>query len=97
MESNIFKNNDRTVIVVNKILNDLTVMKFDDKKELLKLAHRVKKLRTEKGVTQEEAYNDTGIHFGRIEQGKRDASYTTLLKISSYFGLSLNNFFDKGF
>ena len=29
----------------------------------------------------------------RIEQGKRDASYTTLIKISSYFDLSLMDFF----
>ncbi len=97
MESNIFKNNDRTVIVLIKFHNNLSVMKFDNKKELLKLAHKVKKLRTEKGVTQEDAYNDTGIHFGRIEQGKRDVSYTTLLKISIYFELSLQEFFGKGF
>lgn len=69
----------------------------EEKKALLKLANRVKKLRTSKDLTQEDAYNDTGIHFGRIEQGKRDASYTTLLKISSYFDLTLEGFFNEGF
>ncbi len=65
-------------------------MKMNNKDELLKLANRIKNLRIEKGVTQEIAYIDTGIHFGRIEQGKRDVSYTTLVKLSKYFNLSLN-------
>jgi transcriptional regulator with XRE-family HTH domain len=64
---------------------------------LLKLASRIKKLRLEKKLTQEDAYNDTGIHFGRIEQGKRDISFTTLKKICDYFNLSLEEFFSKGF
>ncbi|WP_295809754.1 helix-turn-helix transcriptional regulator [uncultured Apibacter sp.] len=63
---------------------------MNNKDELLKLANRIKNLRIEKGVTQEIAYIDTGIHFGRIEQGKRDVSYTTLVKLSKYFNLSLN-------
>ena len=58
---------------------------------LLSFASRIKQLRLEKGLTQEEAYNDTGINFGRIEQGKRDASLTTLVKLAEYFGVSLND------
>ncbi len=58
---------------------------------------RVKQLRTDRQLTQEEAYNDTGIHFGRIEQGKRDASFTTILKICNYFDLTLEEFFIKDF
>ena len=61
---------------------------------LLKLANRVKELRIKKGVSQQNAYNDTGIHFGRIEQGKKDIKYTTLLRISNYFEISLNDFFE---
>lgn len=69
-------------------------MKNDNKDSLILLAKRVKELRLKKGLTQEDAYNDTGIHFGRIEQGKRDASFTTIKKISDYFGLTLKDFFD---
>lgn len=58
---------------------------------LLKLAKRVKELRKIKGVSQQNAYNDTGIHFARIEQGKRDVSYTTLLRICNYFNISLKD------
>lgn len=73
-------------------------MEIDTKEELqLVLAKRIKQLRIEKGVTQENAYGDTGIHFGRIEQGKRDPSYTTLIKISKYFNLKLEDFFGNGF
>lgn len=69
-----------------------------DKKELLnKLAKRVKELRSKKGITQEDALNDTGIHFGRIEQGKRDISFTTLLKICQYFQIPPKDFFGKDF
>lgn len=61
---------------------------------LSQIAKRVKELRKKKGVSQQNAYNDTGIHFARIEQGRRDLSYITLLRISEYFGISLKEFFD---
>lgn len=61
---------------------------------LIKLAKRVKELRKVKGVSQQNAYNDTGIHFARIEQGKRDVGYYTLLKICNYFKVTLNEFFN---
>lgn len=87
-------------MVINKIkyLHDLSVMKSIEKDELLlKLANRIKELRIERNLTQEDAFNDTGIHFGRIEQGKRDISFTSLNKICSYFNLSLEEFLSKGF
>ena len=87
-------------MVINKIkyFHDLSVMKSTEKDELLiKLANRVKELRIAKNLTQEDAYNDTGIHFGRIERGKRDVSFSSLKKICDYFELSLEEFFSKGF
>ncbi len=53
------------------------------------LANKLKGLRKIKGVTQEQVYNDTGIHIARIEQGKRDISYTTLVKLAQYFEVGL--------
>lgn len=65
------------------------------KKELLsKLAKRIKELRNEKGVTQADALTDTKILFSRIEQGKRNISYTTLHKICAYFEISPQEFFE---
>jgi len=73
-------------------------MKDDNKKELLvDLARRIKGLRKVRNLTQEDCYNDTGIHFARIEQGKRDISYTTLVKICKYFNISLKDFFENNF
>lgn len=65
---------------------------MDEKELLLSLAIRLKELRKGKGLTQEDVYNDTGIHIARIEQGKRDISYTTLIKLADYFGVTLDYF-----
>ena len=73
-------------------------MSKEYKKELLlQLAKKVKLLRLKKGISQETAYNDTGIHFGRIEQGIRDISFTTLFEICSYFNISFSEFFENHF
>ncbi len=73
-------------------------MNNERKKELLlNLAKKVKSLRLMKGISQETAYNDTGIHFGRIEQGKRNISFTTLYEICNYFNISLTEFFANQF
>ncbi len=60
---------------------------------LISLAKRVKELRQKKGVSQQNAYNDTSIHFARIEQGKRDISYSTFLKVCEYLEISPKDFF----
>lgn len=65
---------------------------MDEKEILLGLAMRLKELRKNKSLTQEDVYNDTGVHIARIEQGKRDISYTTLIKLSAYFGVTLDYF-----
>ncbi|MEO9513455.1 MAG: helix-turn-helix transcriptional regulator [Flavobacteriaceae bacterium] len=73
-------------------------MKKEGNEQLLtNLAKRVKELRKIKGVTQEDALNDTGIQFSRIEQGKRDIQLSTLQKLCKYFGISLKEFFDGSF
>lgn len=59
---------------------------------LLKLAQKLKEQRQKKNVTQEQVLFDTGIHIARIEQGKRDISYTTLCRLADYFGISLAEF-----
>jgi transcriptional regulator with XRE-family HTH domain len=73
------------------IIYDFSVMD-NDKEILLKLAVRLKALRKSMKVTQEEVYNATGVHIARVEQGKRDISYTTLRKLAQYFQVSLSEF-----
>jgi transcriptional regulator with XRE-family HTH domain len=60
---------------------------------LKKIALRCKKLREERSLTQEDVINDTGIHIGRIETGKRDVSISTLKKLCKYFDVSMSEFF----
>jgi DNA-binding XRE family transcriptional regulator len=82
---------DFSVIVSSVIIYDFSVMD-NDKEILLKLAVRLKALRKSMKVTQEEVYNATGVHIARVEQGKRDISYTTLRKLAQYFQVSLSEF-----
>lgn len=87
---NIIKNTYRTVINGFHLFPDFPVM--NDKEILLVLANKIKELRKTKHLTQEDVYNDTGIHIARIEQGKRDISFTTLVKLARYFDVPLNHF-----
>ena len=68
--------------------------KLSKEEVLLNLAQRVKILRKQKGVTQQEAYIDTGIQFSRIEQGKRDIQLSTLNSMCTYFEIELKDFFE---
>lgn len=83
------QNTHRTVIAKVICYPDFSVM--NDQELLLNLAKRLKELRKHKGVTQWEVYNEIGIHIARIEQGKRDISYTTLCRLADYFGVPLSS------
>jgi transcriptional regulator with XRE-family HTH domain len=50
-------------------------------------------LRLAKNVSQEEIYNETDIHIGRIESRKLNITVSTLSKLCDYFGISLETFF----
>jgi transcriptional regulator with XRE-family HTH domain len=60
---------------------------------LKKLANRIKELREKEGLTQEDVFNDTGIHVARLETGKRDFSVSTLEKLCTYFDITFVDFF----
>ncbi len=61
---------------------------------LLKLvAQRLKQIRTERGLTQEDVYFDTDMHVGRIETGKFNISISTLAELCSFYEVSLVEFF----
>ncbi|MDQ3111773.1 MAG: helix-turn-helix transcriptional regulator [Bacteroidota bacterium] len=64
-----------------------------DNQFLKRVALRIKQLRQEKGITEEDFLNDTGIHIARIETAQRDFSMTTLQAICKYFGISVSEFF----
>jgi transcriptional regulator with XRE-family HTH domain len=60
-----------------------------DPKLLKQLATRIRDLRTAKGITLEEFYNDTGIHLARIESSQANVTVSTLNHICRYFGVTL--------
>ncbi|NBO60774.1 MAG: XRE family transcriptional regulator [Flavobacteriia bacterium] len=55
----------------------------------------LKSLRTERQLTQEDVYNDTGIHISRIETGRVNVSLSTLKAILDYYQTSLSQFFQN--
>jgi transcriptional regulator with XRE-family HTH domain len=61
------------------------------------VAKRLKNLRSEKSLSQEEVYNDTEIHIARIETGKFNISISTLDALCEYYSISLEKFFSEGF
>jgi transcriptional regulator with XRE-family HTH domain len=50
-------------------------------------------LRAERSLTQEDVYNDTGIHIARIETGTSNSTISTLHALLGYFGVTLKEFF----
>ena len=55
----------------------------------------IKQLREERDLTQEDVYNDTGIHIARIESARVNASISTLHTLATYFEMSLEEFFQR--
>lgn len=63
-------------------------------KLLQQIALKLKSLREEKGLTQEDVYNDTGIHISRIETSRINITVSTLSALCCYFEIPISNFFD---
>jgi transcriptional regulator with XRE-family HTH domain len=66
-----------------------------DSKLLQKIALVFKELREAKGLTQEDVYNDTNIHIGRIETATANLSVSSLSALCKYFKISVSEFFKR--
>ena len=65
-----------------------------------KIGLRIKELRAERGVSQEEFAHLIGMsrsYFGEVETGKRNVAAVNLEKITKGLGVSLAEFFDSEF
>ncbi|GGW96368.1 helix-turn-helix domain-containing protein [Salegentibacter mishustinae] len=69
--------------------------RLKNEKLLQKISIQLKRHREKKELTQEDVYNDTGIHISRIETGKVNITVSTLAALCDYFDLNLSEFFDK--
>jgi transcriptional regulator with XRE-family HTH domain len=55
----------------------------------------LKKMRDALGKTQDEVFDETKIHIGRIESQKRDIRLTTVYRLCEYYKASVPEFFNK--
>ena len=69
--------------------------RLKNEKLLQKFSIQLKRHREKKELTQEDVYNDTGIHISRIETGKVNITVSTLAALCDYFDLNLSEFFEK--
>lgn len=69
--------------------------KIRETRLLQKIALVIKQLRDDKEVSQEEVYNDTNIHIGRIETSKGNVSVSTLSALCKYFKIKMSDFFKR--
>lgn len=67
-------------------------IKVVDKKLLAYIAKKSKQVRFEKDISQTDALIGTGIHIGRLEQGKRDISVSTLMKMCKFYKMTIGEF-----
>ena len=66
-----------------------------DTKLLHKIALVIKELREENDLSQEEVYNETNIHVGRIETSKANLSISTLSALCKFFKIKLSDFIKR--
>jgi transcriptional regulator with XRE-family HTH domain len=64
-----------------------------DQKLLRSTVDGLRVLRKQRNLTQEDFYNDTGIHISRVETGRVNISLSTLKTILDYYQVSLSSFF----
>jgi transcriptional regulator with XRE-family HTH domain len=54
---------------------------------LLRLGRQLQAVRKDRNLTQRDVYQQTGIHAARIERGKVNLSFTTLLTLCQALGV----------
>src|ERR1700722_3992313 len=88
------KQNDIFVIIFKNLSRHFhyQMAQIRDAKLLQKIALVIKELREAKNLTQEDVYNDTNIHVGRIETAKANLSVSTLSALCKYFKIRMSDF-----
>ncbi len=75
-------------------------MQNTKEEDLQKLANRIRELRREKGYSNYESFayehDLPRAQYGRYEKGE-DLRYSSLLKVIRALGVSVQEFFSKGF
>ena len=58
-----------------------------------RIAERLKELRKERNLTQENVRFDLELNIGRIEAAQHSITFTTLGDLCDYYGITLEEFF----
>lgn len=66
-----------------------------NQKLLIAVGLSFKKIRGEKQLSQEDVFNDTGIHIGRIETAKTNLSISTIYQLCTYYNINIQDFFNN--
>lgn len=71
------------------------IMKKQRHNEILhgRVVERLKEIRKQKGVTQENVRFDLDINISRIEVGQHSITLSTLADLCDYYGVTLEEFF----
>ena len=73
-------------------------MNIEDKKLLITLGERIKILRNERNLTQEQvagSINMDRTYFSDVERGKRNVAAVNLIKIAKALEVSVGDFFEN--
>lgn len=75
----------------------ICIMKRQRRNDFLveQIVKRLKVVRRERGLTQENVRFDTDLNIGRIESGRHSISLTTLADLCDYYNVPLEEFFNK--
>ncbi len=66
---------------------------YIDKELVAEIAKKLRRIREEKGLSQDIVDMDIDTNASRIERGKANITISTLSKLCKYYGISLEEFF----
>lgn len=72
-----------------KVMDDMVTAVY-----LMQIIQTLKYLRESTDIMQEQFYEQTGIHIGRIEAGKSNITLVTILRICEYYKITPKSFFE---
>lgn len=83
------------VVKIESIIAVICNMKRQRRNDFLveQVVERLKAVRRERGLTQENVRFDTDLNIGRIESGRHSISLTTLADLCDYYDIPLEEFF----
>lgn len=90
----ISKENDKYVITILCGFKEYCLVRHIRNQVLLnEIGFRIKALREKSNLTQEEVFNDTKIHIGRIETATSNVTVSTIEAICKYFDIGIEQLF----